>query len=62
MPVSRQWLQADGHQLRGTGPRPLERAGILLAEDGQIQVDKSRKFQFELGQWADPEASWRSSA
>ena len=28
----------------------------MLAEDGQILIDKSRKFQFELGQWIDPEA------
>jgi cytochrome b6-f complex iron-sulfur subunit len=28
----------------------------VLAEDGQILIDKSRKFQEELGQWMDPEA------
>ena len=28
----------------------------MLAEDGQILVDKSRKFQEELGQWTDPQA------
>ena len=30
--------------------------GVALAEDGQILVDKSRKFQFELGQWIDPDS------
>jgi cytochrome b6-f complex iron-sulfur subunit len=27
---------------------------IRLSEDGAIEVDKSRKFQQELGQWNDP--------
>ena len=27
---------------------------IRVAEDGAIEVDKSRKFQEELGQWNDP--------
>ena len=33
---------------------------IVLAEDGQILVDKSRHFQRELGQWTDPEAFLQS--
>jgi len=45
-----------GINFEGPTPRPLERARIVLADDGQILVDKSRKFQYELGQWADPEA------
>jgi cytochrome b6-f complex iron-sulfur subunit len=32
----------------------------VLADDGQILVDKARKFQQELGQWADPEAFLRA--
>jgi cytochrome b6-f complex iron-sulfur subunit len=47
---------ASGINFEGPAPRPLERARIVLADDGQILVDKSRKFQFELGQWEDPEA------
>jgi cytochrome b6-f complex iron-sulfur subunit len=47
---------ATGINFEGPAPRPLERARIVLAEDGQILVDKARKFQFELGQWTDPEA------
>ncbi len=47
---------ATGINFEGPAPRPLERARIVLSEDGQLLIDKSRKFQFELGQWADPEA------
>ena len=39
---------------RGTGPRPLERLKITLAEDGRLVVDKSVKFLFEKGQWGKP--------
>ena len=49
-------FRETGVNFEGPAPRPLERARIVLAEDGQILVDKSRKFQQELGQWADPEA------
>jgi cytochrome b6-f complex iron-sulfur subunit len=47
---------ATGINFEGPAPRPLERARIVLADDGQILIDKARKFQYELGQWADPEA------
>jgi cytochrome b6-f complex iron-sulfur subunit len=46
----------SGINFEGPAPRPLERARIVRAEDGQLLIDKARKFQFELGQWADPEA------
>jgi cytochrome b6-f complex iron-sulfur subunit len=49
-------FRTTGINFEGPAPRPLERARIVLADDGQILVDKSRKFQYELGQWADPEA------
>ena len=45
-----------GVNFEGPAPRPLERARITLADDGQILVDKSRHFQYELGQWIDPDA------
>src|SRR5437667_5708987 len=48
--------RTSGVNFEGPAPRPLERARIVLAEDGQILVDKSRHFQRELGQWSDPEA------
>jgi cytochrome b6-f complex iron-sulfur subunit len=44
----------DGINFEGPAPRPLERYSIRLADDGQIEVDKSKLFQEELGQWADP--------
>jgi cytochrome b6-f complex iron-sulfur subunit len=43
----------NGINFEGPAPRPLERVGIRVAEDGQLEVDKSVKFQEELGQWAD---------
>jgi cytochrome b6-f complex iron-sulfur subunit len=46
----------SGINFEGPAPRPLERARIVLADDGQLLIDKARKFQFELGQWTDPEA------
>ena len=45
---------ATGINFEGPAPRPLERAAITLAEDGQIEVDKSRKFLYERGGWDDP--------
>lgn len=44
----------EGLNLEGPAPRPLERYAIRLGEDGQLEVDKSRRFREELGQWADP--------
>ena len=49
-------FRTTGINFEGPAPRPLERARVVLADDGQILVDKSRHFQYELGQWADPEA------
>ncbi len=46
----------DGINFEGPAPRPLERYAIRIAEDGQLEVDKSRTFQEELGQWADPDS------
>src|SRR5712691_9534114 len=45
-----------GINFEGPTPRPLERARVALSDDGQILVDKSRKFQYELGQWKDPDS------
>jgi cytochrome b6-f complex iron-sulfur subunit len=44
----------DGINFEGPAPRPLERYAIRLADDGQIEVDKSRTFQEEMGAWDDP--------
>ena len=46
-----------GINFEGPTPRPLERAAIRVdPDDGQIVVDKSRKFQWERGQWDDPDS------
>ena len=45
-----------GVNFEGPAPRPLERYRISLAEDGQILVDKSKKFQQEKGEWNNPES------
>lgn len=45
-----------GINFEGPAPRPLERYRIAYTEDGQILVDKNRKFQYEKGQWSDPES------
>jgi cytochrome b6-f complex iron-sulfur subunit len=49
-------FRLTGINFEGPAPRPLERARVVLADDGQILVDKSRHFQYELQQWSDPEA------
>lgn len=45
-----------GINFEGPAPRPLERVGLSVTPDGQLEVDKSRKFQEELGQWQDPKS------
>ena len=44
----------DGINFEGPAPRPLERFEIRLADDGQLEIDKSKLFQEEMGQWSDP--------
>jgi cytochrome b6-f complex iron-sulfur subunit len=44
----------DGINFEGPAPRPLERYAIRMADDGQIEVDKTRTFQEEMGAWSDP--------
>jgi cytochrome b6-f complex iron-sulfur subunit len=46
----------SGINFEGPAPRPLERFKVALADDGQIMVDKSQKFQQELDQWSDPDS------
>lgn len=46
-----------GINFEGPAPRPLERFKVYLDPvDGQIVVDKTKKFQKEKGQWTDPES------
>lgn len=49
-------FRKTGINFEGPAPRPLERFRILLADDGQILVDKTKKYQYEKGQWSDPES------
>jgi cytochrome b6-f complex iron-sulfur subunit len=44
----------DGINFEGPAPRPLERYAIRIGDDGQLEIDKSKMFQEELGQWMDP--------
>ncbi len=46
----------SGINFEGPAPRPLERFKISTSDDGQLVVDKSQKFQQELGQWSDPDS------
>ena len=46
----------SGINFEGPAPRPLERFKVVISDDGQVVVDKSQKFQQELGQWADPDS------
>jgi cytochrome b6-f complex iron-sulfur subunit len=46
----------DGVNFEGPAPRPLDRNAIRISDDGQLEIDKSKAFQEELGQWADPDS------
>jgi cytochrome b6-f complex iron-sulfur subunit len=48
-------FQISGINFEGPAPRPLERFAIKRDGD-QIIVDKSRKFQYERGEWKDPDS------
>jgi len=65
------WLEADrkfkcpchgsgyyqnGINFEGPAPRPLERYRIYIGDDGQIVVDKTKKFQQEKGEWENPDS------
>ena len=49
-------FRKTGINFEGPAPRPLERYRVALADDGQILVDKTRKYQWEKGEWSDPES------
>ena len=46
----------EGVNFEGPAPRPLERLAIRTDDEGNLVVDKSKKFLFEKGQWEDPES------
>ncbi len=43
----------DGINFEGPAPRPLERYAIRLADDGQLEIDKSKLVLEEKGEWND---------
>ncbi|MBI4737874.1 MAG: Rieske 2Fe-2S domain-containing protein, partial [candidate division NC10 bacterium] len=49
-------FKRSGINFEGPAPRPLERVQISLSDDGQLVVDKSLKFRYELGEWDKPGA------
>ena len=46
----------SGINFEGPAPRPLERYRITRTDDGQVLIDKSKKFQQEKGGWSLPES------
>ena len=49
-------FRITGMHFEGPAPRPLERFKIYRAEDGQVVVDKTKKFQQEKGEWESNES------
>lgn len=43
-----------GINFEGPAPRPLERAYVGLADDGQLEIDRSIKFIYEKNEWDKP--------
>ncbi len=46
----------EGIHFEGPAPRPLERLKISLDPNGQIEIDKSKKFLYEKDEWGKPGA------
>ena len=46
----------SGINFEGPAPRPLERWAVSIGDDGQLVVDESKKFQYERGEWTNPES------
>lgn len=46
----------SGINFEGPAPRPLERFKIYLSDEGEIIVDKTKKFQQEKGEWSDSDS------
>jgi cytochrome b6-f complex iron-sulfur subunit len=49
----------EGIHFEGPAPRPLERLKIAMGPDGQIIIDKSKKFLYEKDEWGKPDAKLR---
>ncbi|MFQ5913290.1 MAG: ubiquinol-cytochrome c reductase iron-sulfur subunit [Nitrospinota bacterium] len=50
-------FRKTGINFEGPAPRPLERLKITLSSDGEIVIDKGKRFRQEKGQWSNLEAS-----
>ena len=46
----------NGINFEGPAPRPLERFKVSVGDDGQVVVDKTKKYQQEKGEWEDPDS------
>ena len=46
----------SGINYEGPAPRPLERYRIVVADDGQLLIDKTQTFAYEKGEWDNPES------
>ena len=53
-------FRITGVNFEGPAPRPLERYPVRIAEDGQIEVDRTRVLRQELGQWTEENGAWVS--
>ena len=49
-------FRMTGINYEGPAPRPLERISIVLADDGQLLLDKSVRFRQEKGEWEEAES------
>ena len=49
-------FRASGINFEGPAPRPLERYKIVLANDGQILIDKTKSYKWEKGEWENSES------
>ena len=49
-------FRKSGVNFEGPAPRPLERIKIALNEEGEILIDKAKRFRREKGEWTDPDA------
>ncbi len=49
----------EGINYEGPAPRPLERVKITMAEDGQLLIDKTKRYRQENGEWEDEGAILR---
>ncbi len=46
----------SGVNFEGPTPRALERAALSVGDDGEMIVDKSKKFLYEKGEWEKSDA------